>query len=65
MGYRLKAMRVSKGMTQKDLAEKSGVNIRMIQDYEQGNKNINHAWVDTVIKLADALECDIRDIIEL
>ena len=64
MGYNLKAMRFLKGMTQKELAEKSGVNIRIIQHYEQGTKNINHAWVETVLKLADALECDIRQIIE-
>ncbi len=64
MGYRLKAMRFLKGMTQKELAEKSGVNIRIIQHYEQGTKNINHASVETVLKLADALECDIRQIIE-
>lgn len=64
MGYRLKATRTSKGMTQKDLAEKSGVNIRIIQHYEQGTKNINHASAETVLKLADALECDIRQIIE-
>lgn len=64
MGCRLKTVRTAKGMTQKELAEKSDVNIRMIQDYEQGAKNINHGWTETVLKLADALGCDIRDIIE-
>lgn len=57
-------MRESKGLTQTQLAEKSGIDVRMIQHYEQGSKNINHAWVETVLKLADALECDIREILE-
>ena len=61
--YGLKAGRFLRGMTQKELAEKSGVDIRLIQHYEQGTKNINHARVETVIKLADALELDVRQIL--
>ena len=60
----LKNMRKSRGMTQAQLAEKSHIDIRMIQHYEQGSKTINHARVVTVLQLADALECDIRDIID-
>ena len=59
----LKAMRESRGLSQSQLAEKSGVDVRMIQHYEQEQKNINHAMVTTVIKLAEALDCDIKDIL--
>ena len=59
----LKFMRESKGFTQKELADKAGVNIRMIQHYEQGQKDINNATVLTVLRLSEALGCDVYDII--
>lgn len=61
---RLKEMRERRGLSQAALAEKSGVSVRMIQQYEQGMRSINAAAADTVVKLADALHCDVRDIIE-
>lgn len=59
----LKFMRESKGMTQAELAEKAGVNLRMVQNYEQGFKDINNANVLTVLRLAEALDCDVYDIL--
>ncbi len=60
---RLKFMREYKGMTQRELADKSGVNLAMIQHYEQGYKDINNAKVLTVLSLAEALGCDVYEII--
>ena len=60
---RLKFMREDKGMTQASLSEKSGVSLRNIQAYEQGYKDINKAQVITVLQLAEALDCDVYDII--
>lgn len=60
---RLKWYREDKGMTQLELSEKSGVNLRMIQNYEQGVKDINKASVVTVLQLAEALDCDVYEII--
>lgn len=45
-------------LSQAMLAEKSGVNLRIIQSYEQGLRDINKAQFSTVVKLAEALECD-------
>lgn len=59
----LKFAREQKGLTQAELAEKSGVNLRSIQNYEQGFKDINKAQVVTVLQLAEALECDVYEII--
>lgn len=59
----LKKMREKKGMTQAELAEKSGVNLRMIQHYEQGYKDIKNSKVITALSLANALKCDINEII--
>jgi transcriptional regulator with XRE-family HTH domain len=56
-------MREDKGMTQAELSEKSGVSIRVIQAFERGARDINKAQVVTVLELAEALECDIYEII--
>lgn len=62
-GYSLKFTREQAGLSQAELAEASGVNKRMIQHYEQGTKDINKASVITVLQLAEALDCDVYDII--
>lgn len=61
----LEFRRQTKRFTQKTLAEKSGVNIRMIQYYEQRYKDINKAQAITLYKIAHALGCKIEDLLEL
>lgn len=61
----LKKMRQRKGMSQKQLAEESGVSIRMVQYYEQGVNDINKAEALTVYRLAHALWCKVEDLLEL
>lgn len=61
---RLKKAREAAGLSQSQLAKASGVNVRMIQHYEQRAKDINSAKVSTVLALADALGVEVRDIIE-
>lgn len=60
----LKKRREAIGLSQSQLAEKSGVNVRMIQNYEQGFKDINKAAAITVYQLAEALNCNMEDLIE-
>lgn len=60
---RLQDKRKAAGMSQSELAKRSGVNVRLIQHYEQGTKDINKAQVVTVLALADALGCDVREIL--
>ena len=59
----LKELRTSAGMSQSQLCAKSGVNLRMIQYYEQGAKDIKKASGETILKLAQALGCGMVDII--
>lgn len=59
----LKFTREYRDMSQSELAGKSGVSLRTIQAYEQGAKDINKAQVLTVLRLAEALNCDVYDII--
>lgn len=52
---KIKYFRKKKGLTQKDLAEKSGLSIATIQGYEQNKYNPK---LVTLMKIADALEVD-------
>lgn len=52
------------GLSQHQLAEKSGVNVRMIQFYEQKNKDINKASALTVYHLANALNVTVEKLLE-
>ena len=60
----LKRIRSTYGCTQAELAKRSGVSLRSIQMYEQRNKDINKASVETVHSLAKVLGCTIEDLIE-
>ena len=60
----LKRLRVAYGCTQAELARKSNVSLRSIQMYEQRNKDINKASVDTIYRLSKTLGCAMEDLIE-
>lgn len=55
---RLQEYRRLLGLSQSELAKRSGVNIRSIQQYEIGAKDIKKASVTTVIALSKALNCN-------
>lgn len=59
----LKELRLSNGLSQSQLAVGSGVNIHMIQKYEQGVKDINHAKLETLLKLCNTLNCSLCELI--
>lgn len=61
---RLKEVRKSKGWTQGLLSYRSGVSVRLIQSYEQRQRNINNASAVTVNALAEALGCSVGDLLE-
>lgn len=64
MTKKLKEMRQFRGLSQSQLAEKTGINIRTLQHYEQGSKNFDHARIDTILRVCIALGCKLDDIIE-
>ena len=59
----LKNIREQLGMTRRELAQRSGVNFRSIQDYEQGHKRLNSAGGETLLRLASALGCQIEELL--
>lgn len=61
---RVQILRVALGLTQKELAERSNINIRQIQKYEYGEYDTGKMMLRNAIALADALECDVRELME-
>ena len=60
----LKLLRQKAGLSQRELADLSGVPVRTIQQYEQRQKNINKAQAEYLVMLAKVLCCGIEDIME-
>ena len=60
---KLQEIRKARGFTQQQLAEASGVSLRMIQLYEQGQNDIQKAQAQVVLSLAKALGCDVEDLL--
>ena len=62
---KIQSMRKSKGFTQRQLAEITGVSIKTLREYEVGTRDINKAAVLTVFRLSIALNCRMEDLLEL
>ncbi len=60
---RLARLRAYVNLSQKALAERSGVSVRMIEQYEQGRKDISRASSATVYQLSKALGCRMEDLL--
>ena len=60
----LKVIRQKRKLTQEQLALLSGVNIRSIRSYEQGDNDISKAQGDTLRMLAKALDCTIEELLQ-
>ena len=54
----IKELRKLNGFSQQELADKSGVSLRMIRAYEQGSQRIGRAEASSVLSLARALHCN-------
>lgn len=60
----LKRKRLAVGLSQSALAGNTGIPVRTIQQYEQGQKNINKARAEYLIALARALYCAPEELLE-
>ena len=60
----LRRLREERGLSRSQLAEASGVSVRMIEQYELGIRSINGSAALTVYKLAQALGCTVEDLLE-
>lgn len=60
----LTRIRTNAGISQIELANRAGVNVRVIQSYEQKLRDINKAQFSTVADLAKALDCNPLELME-
>ena len=60
----LARLRTYAGLSQKALAVKADVSVRMIEQYEQGKKDIRKAAADTILRLSRALHCSMEDLMQ-
>lgn len=56
-------IRLSKNLSQSQLAKLSGVNLRTLQDFEQGRKPLKNAKGEMLYKLSYALDCSIDQLL--
>ena len=61
---KLQELRKNKNLSQSQLAELSGVKLRMIQQYEIGARSIDGAKLETLCSLAVALGVNLWDILD-
>ena len=60
MRYRIKELREERGMTQQELAEKSGVSRTIVSKME--NDEEPQTYTKTLLRLADALNVTVNDL---
>ena len=59
----LKRQRTLAGLTQKELASLSGVPLRVIRSYEQGQRSLENAGAESILRLSRVLSCQIEDLL--
>lgn len=60
---RLKEIRKSSGITQKELSEMSGISLRTIRSYEQSSRSLDRAEFGRLKLLSQCLHCKISDLV--
>lgn len=63
-GTKLRILRVQRGLSQAELAKRSGVSLRSIQHFENSTANIDQTKLITYYKLCSTLDCKITDLLE-
>jgi len=61
VGERIREVRLARGLTQGDLAERCGTSIAAISHIERGTK----VPTTTLVRIADALECRVTKLVEV
>ncbi len=64
VGSKLQKLRKNCNYSQRELAEKAGINLRTLQQYEIKAKDINKASSGSLLALARVLGCEIEDLME-
>ena len=60
----LQKRRLDAGLTQRELAKRSGLSLSCIRDFEQKQRLIENTSITTIIILCNILNCSIENIID-
>ena len=63
--YNLLRVRKEKGLTLQELSKLSGVYLQTIQKIESGITPIDSVKLGTLVKLAKALKCKVKDLVNV
>ena len=61
---KLQEVRRKAELSQSELAEKSNINLRTIQEYEYGRKIVDNAKLEIITALAEALHVPLYELLE-
>lgn len=61
---KLQNTRLSREMSQSQLAKAASINGRVLQVYEQGGRDLSGAKLATLLKICLALNCKLEDILQ-
>ena len=61
---KLKQLRLSRGLSQSELAKLTDISVKTLQKYEIANRPIDGAKLDTLCQISLALDCHITEILE-
>lgn len=64
MSTTMQKIRIARNLSQSQLAALSGVNLRTLQDFEQGRKPLKNAKGEMLYKLSVSLGCSINDLLQ-
>ena len=59
----LQRLRKEAGLSQSQLAAAAGLKVQVLQQYEQGPRDLNGAKLPTLLKICNALKCSLANII--
>ncbi len=62
IGYRIREIRVKEGLTQAELAEKTGLSVPVISSIENAHSRI---WLSTFASICEALQVSADDVLRL
>ena len=60
----LKFIRKLRGLSQSELAKKCNISVRSIQAYEQGIRKLENANRNTILKICEVLNCELKHILD-
>lgn len=61
---RIKELRIARRLTQAQLAQNADINIRTIQKFENGERSLHDTRFSTVLKIAEALDVTVYDLLD-